>query len=83
MSVVFRTRLNISRGAFEDFEAAVYQPSQSGLVHRPASLHLLQRSEQGTAHAAGAVRPIRIDRDAFKAGQQHFNQLNLLGKLHG
>ena len=71
------------RGVFKDMETVVGQPLQRGAVHGLPRFELFQRLQQRAPHAAGAMSPIRVDRDAFKTREQKTNQLSLVGSQHG
>lgn len=62
----------LPRGPFEDAEGVGQY--RGGILGRLAVFQPLQHPQQRPAHPAGAVRPMRIDRDAFQAVEQQAQQ---------
>lgn len=59
-------------GPFEDAEGIGQR--RGGILWRLAVFQPLQHPQQGPAHPAGAMRPMRIDRDALQAVEQQAQQ---------
>ena len=73
---------SFSRSLFQNLKSFIHQALQGGLVNGLPDFDLFQRPQHSPAHAAGAMRPIRVNGDALETREQQSYKLNLVGRLH-